>query len=233
MSLKAVIFDMDGVLADTIEYHYLAWKKVLADYGIPFTRKDNQRLLGLTREKSLEVIFGDRNLPESHRQTILERKSLYFSEFLNRMSERDLLPGVRRLLVELKQAGLKVGVASGSRNAQVVLTKLGVLEWIDAIADGNLIQCSKPEPDSYLAAAQAIGVSPQDCLAIEDSPAGICAALSAGMSVIGLGPAELVRDADAVFPDLRTIDVNDLRQIHRQCGLKETGGQALVSDTRN
>lgn len=214
MPLRAVIFDMDGVLTATVEPHYRSWKEVLDLYRIPFTRQDNEKLLGLTRRRSLEVILGERKLPEAQIQEILQRKNEVYLQYVQRMGPGDLLPGVARLLAELREQRIRVGVASASRNTLPVLQNLGIVASIDALADGNTVARSKPAPDVFLQAAAALGVDPGDCIAIEDSSAGVQAARSAGMCVVGLGSPGRVSHAHAIFPDLANVRVDDLVEVY-------------------
>jgi kojibiose phosphorylase len=215
MDLQAVIFDFDGVLCDTVEYHYRSWKRLAQEYGFPFDRKVNEKLLGLTRRRSLEVILDGRLPSEETTQEMLRRKNQYYLELVDQMTSDDLLSGVIELLEELRQANLKVGVASASRNARRVLEQIGVDGYINVIADGNTVQRSKPAPDVYLEAAQGLRVESEACIAIEDSQAGVRAALLAGMCVIGLGPPQRVGKAQAVFPDLSSVRLSNLYFIYR------------------
>jgi len=215
MSLEAVIFDMDGVLTNTVEAHYLTWKQALGEAGISFTRKENEKLLGLTRRRSLEVILHHRPMPKAEFERLLERKNEIYLDLVKRMSREDLLPGVERLLGEIRAAGLRVAVASASRNTTPVLQHLGVLSYFDAIVDGNSITRSKPAPDVFLKAAERLDCQPDGCLVLEDSLSGIQAAAAAGMCVAGLGLAERLSPADAVFPDLSNVHLTDLYAIHQ------------------
>lgn len=214
MSLHAVIFDMDGVLCATDEYHYQSWKEVVSEYGIPFTRQDNQKLLGLTRRRSLETLLNGRRLTDHHKNDILRRKNEVFLEMVKRMDAKDLLPGVKELLVELAASGLRMGVASASRNSRPVLAQLGIDTFMNAVCDGNTVLQSKPAPDVFLETAGALEVPPAECMVVEDSQAGVLAARAAGICVIGLGPESRVRGAAAVFPSLEGVSLNILRQIH-------------------
>lgn len=216
MPLQAVIFDMDGVLTDTVEFHYLSWKKVVSQYGVPFTRLENEKLLGLTRRRSLEVLLGERSFSEQQIQAILQRKNEYFLEFVSQMNPAHLLPGVNRLLSELSTARMRIGVASASRNTRLVLKQLGVYNFMHAILDGNSMLPSKPAPDIFLAAASALQVQPQACLVLEDSASGIQAALAAGMCVVGLGPVRRVSQAHAVFSDLTEVCLKELRSVYNR-----------------
>jgi len=214
MSLLAVIFDMDGVITDTVEFHYLAWQKVTAEFGIPFTQEDNERLRGLTRRRSLEEILNGKVIPEEQVQEILCRKNDYFLEHIAGMDSRALLPGVQNLLNEIKAAGYRAGVASGSRNTSTILQRLHIETFFDAVCDGNTVHRSKPAPDVFLHAAKALQVEPEDCLVIEDSLPGMQAARDVGMCVIGVGPAACQAPAHAVFPDLARVRLEDLLTIY-------------------
>jgi beta-phosphoglucomutase len=217
--VKAVIFDMDGVLTNTVEYHYLSWKKAVEPYGISFSPQENEKLLGLTRRRSLEVILGDQDLPETEIERILRQKNDCYLEYVARMTPSDLLPGAARLLAELRRSGLKVAVASSSRNTHPVLHSLGIFPLVDAVSDGAQVQRSKPFPDIFLHAALSLRVSPVNCLAVEDSAPGIRAALDAGMFVIGLGPLERVSQAHVVYPDLVHVYLEDLLDSYQSIDL--------------
>jgi beta-phosphoglucomutase len=211
--VKAVIFDMDGVLTATVEYHYLSWKRLAEKFDIPFSREDNDQLLGLTRRRSLEVILKGRHFPEKTIRYMLRLKNEYFMDYVSSMSSEDLLPGVRPLLDEICTTQIKIGVASASRNTKPVLKQLGIFNIVDVVVDGNLVNRSKPFPDVFFETASSLEVQPDDCLVIEDSQAGIEASLAAGMCVVGLGPIERVEKAHASFSSLSGVSLGDLREI--------------------
>jgi beta-phosphoglucomutase len=215
MPLNAVIFDMDGVLCATDDYHYRSWKEVVSAYGIQFTRRDNQELLGLTRRRSLDTLLKGRSLPENEMDEILRRKNEVFLKLVEQMDAHDLLPGVKELLNELAANQLRIGVASASRNTGPVLERLGIEHYMDAVIDGNTVRKSKPAPDVFQKTASALGVHPAECLVLEDSQAGVQAARAAGMCVVGLGPADRVRDAAANFLGLQGVSLANLQQIHK------------------
>jgi beta-phosphoglucomutase len=212
-SLRAIIFDMDGVLIDTIERQYLSWKRIAEEYNLPFTRKDNEKLLGLTREESLEVILGSKQMDEGLKQKIFERKNYYYHEYIQTMTKSDLAPGIADVLKEAFGEGILLGVASGSRNVKIILEKMSIAGYMEAVVDGNSVRRSKPHPESFLKAAQKMGVAPGTCLVLEDSQAGVLSGLRAGMCVVGVGPPERLSQAQAVFPDTAKINLVKLKKI--------------------
>jgi beta-phosphoglucomutase len=196
MPVRAFIFDVDGVLTDTVELHYRSWVRLADEEGIAFDRRVNEQMRGLTRPASLEVFLAGRPVSAEQAQDYLERKNRYFLELLAELSERDLLPGVLPLLDELKAAGIRIGIGSASRNAREVVRRLGIASFIDAYADGQAVERSKPAPDVFLAAAELLDVTPAECVVVEDAEAGIEAAHAAGMQVVGVGPSARVGAAD-------------------------------------
>ena len=214
MALEAVIFDMDGVLCETDEYHFQSWKAVCEEYEIPFSREINDQLRGLTRQRSLQVILQNRQLSEEEATELLRKKNQHFLGSIERIGPRDLPSGVARLLQEIRLAGIKIGVASGSRNVSPVVSRLGIDGFLDAVFDGNTVKRSKPAPDVFLRTASALKVEASSCLVIEDSQAGIQAAIEAGMAVIGIGPNDLVEQAHVVLKDLSKVHLEDLDSIY-------------------
>jgi beta-phosphoglucomutase len=214
--VQAVIFDMDGVLCDTIELHYLSWKMVAEEYNLSFTREDNEKLRGLTRKRSLEVLLKGKSLDDMQEEEILHKKNVYYLELVEKLGDDDMLPGVGRLIDEIKLERLKLGVASASRNTRPVLNRLGIASKIDRIVDGNKVQRSKPNPEVFLQAAIALEVNPEECLVLEDSPAGVEAAVHAGMCPVGLGSPELLSSAFTVYPDLAKVRLADLQEVFKK-----------------
>jgi kojibiose phosphorylase len=189
MTLKAVIFDLDGVITDTAEYHYLAWQRLADEEGFPFDRTVNERLRGVSRRESLLTILDGRSLPETRLQEMMARKNRYYVEMLNEITPADLLPGTEELLDELAAVGVLYALASASRNAPNVCQRLGILERFALLADGSSVERPKPAPDLFRFAAAGLNVPPGECLVIEDAAAGIEAALAAGMHALAIGPA--------------------------------------------
>ena len=210
---KAYIFDMDGVLTDTVHYHYLSWKQLAEEENIPFTKKDNQNLLGLSREDSLQLFLGGRQISETERKSLLERKNRYFLDLITNFSEKDLIPGVYELILKLKKLKYKLAVASSSKNANPILEKLGIKSFFEFITDGSEVSQAKPAPDLFLLTAAKLNENPEDCIVIEDSAAGIEAALAAKMHVVGIGPAELVGKAHFRFSTMKEFNLETLWDI--------------------
>jgi beta-phosphoglucomutase len=208
---KAIIFDLDGVLTDTSEYHYRAWKQLADEEGIPFTREDNdEHLRGISRRESLMYIIRGRNYSEAQIQEMMDRKNRYYNEMIKSMTPQDLVAGGRDLLNEIRAAGIKVAIASGSRNARLVLELLDIMSYLDGIADGYNVVNSKPAPDIFVYAAGTVQVPTPDCLGVEDADAGIEAIKTAGMQALGIGPKERFHRADKVLPSLANLHLKDV-----------------------
>ena len=203
--IRAFIFDLDGVLTDTAEYHYRAWQRLADEEGYPFNREINEQLRGVSRRRSLEIIIGDREVEPDRFEAMMARKNEYYVGMLDQITPNDLLPGALELLNELKAAGMKIALASASKNARTVIERLGITPLLDAVADGYSVERSKPAPDLFLFAARELGVDPGQCVVVEDAAAGIEAALAAGMWAVGLGPAERVGNAHVRFESLEGV----------------------------
>jgi len=211
METKAILFDLDGVLTDTSEYHYKAWKKLADDEGIPFTSEENDKYLrGVGRRESLMYIIRDRKYTEAQIQEMMERKNNYYNQLVKEMSPDDLFPGVKELLTEIRQAGLKVAVASASKNCRIVLHRLEIINYFDSIADGYCVVNSKPAADIFVYAAGMVNVPTPYCIGVEDANAGVEAIKTAGMKALGIGPKERFQRADKVMPNLYHAHVKDL-----------------------
>jgi len=206
-----VIFDLDGVLTDTAEYHYLAWQALADDEGLPFDREANEQLRGVSRRDSLLKILGDREVSEDRLQDMMQRKNELYVRYLDEMSEQDTLPGAIALVIDAKRRGMKVAIGSSSKNAPTVLDKLGIAGLFDAVADGNSVENAKPAPDLFLRAAELLDISPEHCIVVEDAESGVDAALAAGMTAVGVGPEERVGHAHHRFDTTADIDLQAVR----------------------
>lgn len=207
MALHALIFDLDGVIADTASYHFESWRQIAAEEGLAFDWQLNERLRSLSRRASLEIILAEngRAVDEAQMADLLARKNRVYLALLEQMDARALLPGVAALIAEARAAGMQMAVASASRNAVAVLRRTGVHEAFDAVVDSTSGLPSKPAPDLLLRAAQELGVAPGRCAVLEDAAVGIDAALAAGMWTIGLGPQERVGHAHVRLDSLHDV----------------------------
>lgn len=205
--MKAVIFDLDGVIVSTDEYHYEAWLRLANEEGIPFDRAANEALRGVSRMECLEIILrrSPRTYTDQEKQALAERKNVYYRELLQGLSPARILPGVLPFLEALNGCGIAKAIGSSSKNARPILTRIGLAASFDTIVDGNDIANSKPDPEVFLLAARRLGVSPADCIVIEDADAGIEAAVAAQMKVLGVGPASRHPKADYTAPDMAAI----------------------------
>ncbi len=208
---EAIIFDLDGVLTDTSEYHYQAWKRLADEEGIPFTREENdEHLRGVSRRESLMYIIRGRHYSEAQIQEMMDRKNRYYTEMIKSMTPNDLVAGGRGLLKEIRDAGIKTAIASSSKNAHTVLERLDIMNLFDGVADGNSVVNTKPAPDLFVYAAGLVRVPTTACLGVEDADAGIEAIKNAGMQALGIGPAERFHRADKVLPTLANLHLQDI-----------------------
>ena len=207
--IEAFIFDMDGVITDTVDYHCRSWQVIADREGWDFDSKINERLLGLTRSDSLRQIMAHNNLQLSPEEieAICTEKNDNFLKTIDTMNESDLLPGIKQLLLQLKASGFKLSVASASKNAPRVLASIGIDGLFDNISDGSHVQRGKPAPDVFLHAANRLGVKPENCVVFEDAAAGVDAAIAAGMRVVGIGDATVLGRADCVYPSPADVDL--------------------------
>lgn len=204
---KAFIFDLDGVIVDTAKYHFLAWQKLAQELGIHFTHEHNELLKGVSRVRSLEIILNLGNVQASQEDKdkwLKDKNELYLS-YLVDMNQSELLPGVINALEFLKENNQYIALGSASKNARPILEKTGILEYFDAIVDGNDVTNAKPDPEVFLRACKLLGVAPEDSIVFEDSVAGIQAANVAGMKSIGIGDKEILHEAAYIFSDFTTI----------------------------
>ncbi len=210
VEIEAVIFDLDGVLTNTSEYHYRAWKRLADELGIPFDRQRNELLRGVPRRRSLELILDGRPATEEQVQGWMARKNRYYVEFIQRMTPADTLPGALELLEELRGSGIGIGIGSASKNTRTVLDRTRLQRWVDAVSDGYSVQRQKPAPDLFLHCARQLGVAPSEVIVVEDAASGVEAALAGGFWTVGLGPQERVGAAHVVFPSLEGVCLRDI-----------------------
>lgn len=191
MKYKGIIFDLDGVICSTDEYHYQAWKELADSINVYFDREINNRLRGVSRMESLEIILekSSVNYSEEEKIEMAEKKNGIYKVLLGRMNTADLTNEVKSTLDGLRAAGLKLAIGSSSKNAKFILERIGLKDYFDAISDGTNISKSKPDPEVFLKAAEYLGLEPQECLVVEDAKAGIDAAVAGAFESAGLGEA--------------------------------------------
>lgn len=207
-AIRACIFDLDGVIVDTAHYHYIAWKRLAAELGFDLTPQDNERLKGVSRMRSLEIVLeiGGVEMSDKEKERLAERKNDWFIEAVENMNPDEIFPGVRTMIADLRSAGLAVGLASSSKNAQTVVERLDIQSLFEVIVDGTMITHTKPDPEIFLLTADRLHVAPSHCLVFEDAEAGVEAALRAGMKCVGIGSADRLGRADMVLA--RTSEFN-------------------------
>lgn len=215
MAIQAVIFDLDGVIVSTDEQHYQAWKRMADEEGIYFDREINHRLRGVARTDCVEIILerAHREYSDEEKAELAARKNGYYRELLTDLPPKSLLPGAMAVMDELKRRGVKVAVASSSRNTPYILERIKLDDYFDAVADGNDITHSKPHPEVFLIAAERLGVPPAECLVVEDAKAGVEAALNAGMKCLGVGDAAGDERAHATAEGLADITTDEMLAI--------------------
>jgi len=213
LKIKACLFDLDGVVVDTARYHYIAWNKIAEELGFHFSEQDNERLKGVSRMESLDILLdvGGINIDSAQKTELAEKKNNLYVSYIRQMTPDEILPGVIRFLDELHKNNLLIALGSASKNAMFILDKIGLAQKFDAVIDGNKVFRAKPDPEVYLKGASELGVSPENCLVFEDAQAGIDAARKGGMSVIGIGKVENLKNADFVIPGFANMNIDQLR----------------------
>jgi len=216
MDVKGCIFDLDGVIVDTAKYHFLAWKKLADQLNIAFTESDNERLKGVSRMDSLEIILeiGKVRLTGEMKRKYAQLKNEWYVGYISRMTPDEILPGSIEFINELKGTGIRTAIGSASKNTPMILERLGIKYLFDAVADGNSVEKAKPDPEVFLAAARLISVNPGDCVVFEDAAAGVQAALNAGMTCVGIGSERILKKAHYIVPGLYEMNLEILNKIH-------------------
>ena len=215
MNKIAFIFDLDGVIVDTAKYHYLAWKNLANSLGIEFSETQNEMLKGVSRVKSLDIILemGAVDLSEEEKQPFLINKNIEYLGFVNKMTANEILPGVLDLLNFLDANNIKYALGSASKNAQLILEKVGLADRFAALVDGNDVTKGKPNPEVFLIGAEKLNIKPENCIVVEDAIAGIQAAKSAKMISIGIGDKKVLGEADYVFKDMTKMTPDFLKDL--------------------
>jgi beta-phosphoglucomutase len=202
--IKGAIFDLDGVLVDTAKFHYLAWRRLAKELGFNFTEADNERLKGVSRVRSLEILLevGRVTMSDAHKEEAASRKNAWYVEYLYTLDETALLPGTKDYLSLLRKNGIRIALGSASKNSPLILERLKIASFFDAVIDGNAVSKAKPDPEVFLKGAAALGLAPARCVVFEDALAGIEAAKTGGMKAIAVGRPELLPGADRYINSL-------------------------------
>lgn len=210
-TVSACIFDLDGVIVDTAKYHYLAWKRLAQELGFEFSIEHNERLKGVSRMTSLDILLevGGLTFAQAEKEVMAARKNEWYLEYIVKMTPEEILPGVVDFLTMLRNKGIKIALGSASKNAMLILERVQLQSYFDAVIDGNKALKAKPDPQVFLLAAKELNQSPASCVVFEDAAAGIEAAKAAGMRCVGIGSADVLGQADKVVPGFisATIDL--------------------------
>ncbi len=213
--IKAVIFDLDGVIVDTAHYHFVAWQRLANELGVTFTEKENERLKGVSRMRSLEIILelGGITLSDEKKEELATRKNSWFVQYIEAIRPEEIFPGVRKMLSDLRKQGLKVALASSSKNAETVIRLLQIKDEFDAVVDGTMIVHSKPDPEIFQLAARKLGVPAENCVVFEDAEAGVEAALAAGMKCVGVGSPDQLGKANSIVKNTADFKIEALQNL--------------------
>jgi beta-phosphoglucomutase len=217
MHIKACIFDLDGVIVDTAKYHFRAWKRLTDQMGISFSEEENERLKGVSRMASLDIILelGGRTLTEKQKIEYATLKNDWYVEYIKRMTPDEILPGTVELITELRNANIKTAIGSASKNTPMILERTGIIKLFDGVADGNNVRKAKPDPEVFLTAAKLIKVKSSECVVFEDAAAGVQAALNAGMKCVGIGSGRVLNKAHLVIAGLNEMSLEKLKLFER------------------
>ena len=213
--IKACIFDLDGVIVDTARYHYLAWKRLAKELGIDLSLEDNERLKGVSRMRSMEIILeiGGISIGEHEKERLANKKNTWFVDYIERMAPEEIFPGVKVLIRDMREAGIKTALASSSKNAKTVIQLLHIKNEFDVVVDGTMITHTKPHPEIFLLAADRLGVEPEACLVFEDAEAGVEAALAAGMKCVGVGSPVMLKEANRIVSTTSEFQIAELNNL--------------------
>jgi beta-phosphoglucomutase len=212
---KACIFDLDGVIVDTAKFHFIAWRNLANSLGFDFTEKDNEKLKGVSRVDSLNLIleWGGMNFSEKIKTDLTFQKNEDYLTYIKQMDESEILPNVVGILEEIKKnPNYKIGLGSASKNAKLILDQVGLTKYFDFIVDGSMVTHGKPHPEGFLLAAAEMDVLPKNCIVFEDAPKGVEAALAAEMLVVGIGSEDGLGDAHLVMPDFSKTNFAEIEE---------------------
>lgn len=209
---KGLLFDLDGVIVDTAKYHYLAWKEIAGELGINFTEQDNERLKGVSRMRSFEIVLevGGKTMSQEEKEHYCEKKNEVYLTYIHKLEESEILPGVREFLEDVKKKGYKIALGSASKNSRLILDRLHLTEIFDEIIDGTKTSKAKPDPEVFVLGAKALGFDCGECIVFEDATAGIEAAHAGGMQAVGIGSKDRLPEADFNIPGFADIRIEEI-----------------------
>ena len=215
MHNKGFIFDLDGVIVDTAKYHYMAWKHLADELGIPFTKEQNELFKGVSRKRCLEILleWGDLKVSKEQFDSWLAEKNEDYLSYIETMTEEEILPDVTKVLNYLRNNKVPLGLGSASKNARQILKKVGLIPYFSTIVDGTQVTKAKPDPEVFLIAAQDLNLIPENCIVFEDAMAGIEAANTAGMVSVGIGNKNTLSNARYNFKDFTEIDLDFIKKL--------------------
>jgi len=213
--IKACLFDLDGVIVDTARYHFIAWKALAEELGFEFTEKDNERLKGVSRMRSLDILLeiGNIEMEQEKKEELATRKNDHYRSFITQMKPDEILPGATEFIKELKENNIKIALGSASKNAMTILDRLQLTDWFDAVVDGTKVSIAKPDPEVFLKGAEELNVLPGECVVFEDAEAGVEAALAGGMKCVGIGTPDILGKAHLVVSGLHEMNFDKLSKL--------------------
>jgi len=213
--IKACIFDLDGVIVDTARYHFIAWKALAEELGFEFTEEHNERLKGVSRMESLDILLeiGGIDLPGEKKEELAQKKNEHYRSLITKMTPDEILPGAMEFIKQVKDNNILTAVGSASKNTMTILDRLDLTSWFEAIVDGTKISKAKPNPEVFLKAAEELNTPPAQCVVFEDAQAGVEAALAGGMKCIGIGSPDILKEANLVVAGLHEMNMKKLSQL--------------------
>jgi beta-phosphoglucomutase len=216
-TIQACIFDLDGVIVDTAVYHYKAWKRLANELGFDFTEHDNEKLKGVSRVASLNLIlqWGGLTKTDAEKEELATRKNAWYVDMINQMTPAELLPGAKEFVESCRAAGIKTALGSASKNSGTILEKVGIDHLFDVVIDGNKVSKPKPDPEVFLKGAEALHIPPANCVVFEDAIAGIEAAINGGMRSVGIGSPEILGKANLVVSGLDKMNIEKLKELEK------------------
>jgi len=214
-TIKACIFDLDGVIVDTAVYHYKAWKKLANQLGFDITEHQNEQLKGVSRTRSLELIlqWGGITKTPAEQDELASLKNSWYVDMISKMTPAEILPGAKEFLEACRAAGLKTALGSASKNSMMILEKINLVDMFDAVIDGNKVSKAKPDPEVFLKGAEELGIAPANCVVFEDAIAGVEAAKNGGMKAVGVGSPDVLTEADMVISGLNEMTIDKLKEL--------------------